>query len=160
MTTLVAFTPSPTTVFTFLAQLSDGNQYNVAVPWNAFGERWYVTVSDLSNTVIAHRPISQSGPAFQTMLSWRNGLATAALTMAHNVPVGSLANGRIFNTDTGYDGQYSMLAIDPQTFTFALPLNPSEPTSITGKLDFPLDLLAGSGVGPLYYHPSSATFEF
>jgi hypothetical protein len=160
VTTLVQFAPSATEVFQFLAQLSDGQQYNIAVPWNPFGERWYLTVTDLSNNVVAHRPLVQSGPVFPAILTWIEGLATAALSGAHNVRVGELANVRIAQTETGFDGLYQALAIDPQTFAFALPANPNESGPVSGKLDFPLDLLAGYGIGALYYHADIATFEF
>lgn len=160
MSTLVDFTPTSLAVFSFLAQFADGGQYTVACPWNAFGERWYVRVSDLSGTVIGLRPITQSGPVFQATLTWFDGLATAVLDSPHNVAIGALASARIFGTNTGYDGDYSVLAIDLKTFTFDLPIDPSEPTAITGKLDFPLDLLAGTSAGPLYFHADTQQFEF
>lgn len=160
MTTLVDFTPSSTAVFSFLAQLSDGNQYNIAVPSNAFGQRWYVTASDLSNTVIAHRPITQSGPKFQAVLTWASGVATAALNGVHNVHVGELASARISQTGTGFDGLYQALAVDAQTMMFPLSANPNASGPVTGQFDFPLDLLAGSGIGPLYFWASNQQFEF
>jgi hypothetical protein len=158
--TLIDFVPSSTAVFSFLAQLSDGNQYNISCPSNAFGQRWYIRVSDLSNNVIAHRAIAQSGPKFQAVVTWVNGLGTAALSGAHNVRVGELANARISQTDTDFDGLYQALAVDPQTMTFPLATNPNVSGPATGKLDFPLDLLAGYGIGALYFHADTQQFEF
>jgi hypothetical protein len=160
VTTLVNFAPSTTGVFSFLAQLSDGNQYNIAVPWNAFGERWYITVTDLAGVVRVHRAIAQSGPKFQAVVTWASGVGTAALSGVHNVRVGGLANARISQTNTGLDGLYQALAIDPQTMTFPLATNPNVSGPVTGKLDFPLDLLAGYGIGSLLYHADTAQFEF
>jgi hypothetical protein len=160
MSTLIDFAPSSTAVFRFLAQLADGNQYNISCPWNAFGERWYITVSDLSGTVIIHRAIAQSGPAFRAALTWEDGVATVTLTSAHNVPVASLANMRISQTNGAFDGLYQALSTGPQTLTFQLPVNPNVSGPVTGKLDFPLDLLAGYGIGSLYYHADTAQFEF
>lgn len=160
MSTLVDFVPSTTLPFAFLAALANGAQYNIAVRWNAFGERWYLTVSDLSNTVIAHRAIAQSGPKFQGVFTWVEGVGAAALSGAHNVRVGELANARISQTNTEFDGLYRALAVDAQTMTFPLATNPNVSGPVTGKLDFPLDLLAGYGIGSLYFHASTAQFEF
>jgi hypothetical protein len=160
MTTLIDFTPSATSLFTFLAQLGGGNYYNIAVPWNPFGERWYIKVSDLSNNVILHRAIAQSGPKFQSVCTWNDGVGTAALSGSHNVRVGELANARISQTNTDFDGLYSALAIDPLTMTFPLAVDPQVTGPVTGRLDFPLDLLAGYGIGSLFFWPANQQFEF
>jgi hypothetical protein len=160
VTTLVDFVPSTTVPFAFFAALANGVQYTVAIRWNPFGERWYITVSDLSNNVIVHRAIAQSGPRFQAVLTWVNGVGTAALSSVHNVRVGGLANARISQTRTGFDGLYQALAVDPQTMTFPLAVNPNVSGPVTGKLDFPLDLLAGYGIGSLYFRSDTQQFEF
>ena len=41
MTTYVPFQPTPAGAFTFLAEL-DGQHYTMSVPWNVFGQRWYL----------------------------------------------------------------------------------------------------------------------
>lgn len=159
MTTFVDFTPSADALFQFQPTLS-GAQYVVTCPWNAFGERWYITVSDLAGNVVVHRPIAQSGPRYQAVLTWNNGVATAALSSNHNVAVGQTVSGRVSQSGTPFDGLYPMLAVDAETLTFALAANPQQPVAVTGKVDFPLDLLAGYGIGPLYFHPSTQQFEY
>ena len=159
MSTFVDFVPSLTTVFQFQPTLN-GVQYLVTCPWNAFGERWYVTVKDLSGNVLAHRPIVQSGPRYQAVMTWADGVATASLSGPHNVPLGGLVEGRVSETDTPFDGQYEMLAVDAQTLTFGLAANPQQPIAVTGKLDFPLDLLAAYGIGSLFYHADLGQFEY
>ena len=160
MSTLVDFTPSLTQVFSFLATLANGAQYNVACPWNEFGQRWYVTVSDLSNNVILHRAIAQSGPTFNATLTWKDDVATCVLSAPHNVPVAQVANARVYDSGTPFDGLYTMLSVDAETLTFQLPTNPVESVPVSGKVDFPLDLLAGYGIGSLYFHSDIQCFEF
>jgi hypothetical protein len=160
--TLVAFTPSDTTVFAFQAQLQGGGTYIISVPYNVVGERYYVSVSDLSGNVIAYRALVETGPSFPATLTWADNVATAALTSPHNVPVGGLANMRISQTGTGFDGLYQGLAVDLETFTFPLTTNPQQSQPVTGKLDFPFDLLGylPGNIGPLYWHSDVMQFEY
>ena len=154
------FAPSTTALFQFLATLANGVQYNVQVPQNAFGERWYVTVADLSGNVVAHRPVTQSGPMFNATLTWADQVATAVLNGNHNVPLAGVINARVSQSNTAFDGSYQMLAVNPSTFTFALPANPDQSTPVAAKVDFPLDLLGGLGIGSLYFHADTQQFEF
>ncbi len=59
MTTLVNFQPSPTAPFQFNATL-DGNTYNVIIPWNAYGLRYYINIYDTSNNIIMTKPLIAS----------------------------------------------------------------------------------------------------
>jgi hypothetical protein len=160
MTTLIDFTPSATALFQFLAALSNGQQYTVSVPWNPFGERYYVTVSDLTNAVIVNRSLTQSGPAFRGEMDWDAAQITILLPQPHNVPIGELASTRISQTGTALDGIYAALAVDEVTLVCSLPTNPKLTIPAAGKVDFPLDLLAGYGIGALYFHADTQQFEF
>ena len=56
MTTYIPFTPSPTAPFQFSAML-DGASYTGTVRWNTAGQRWYVTLTDSTGTVIFTLPL-------------------------------------------------------------------------------------------------------
>ncbi len=56
MTTFVDFVPTATSPFTFQATL-DGQQYQVLVSWNIFGQRYYVNVFALDGTRIVTIPM-------------------------------------------------------------------------------------------------------
>lgn len=56
MTTYVNFTPSASAVFSFQATL-DSSLYAVTVPWNLFGQRYYVNIYDTSGSLIVSRPL-------------------------------------------------------------------------------------------------------
>lgn len=159
MTQLVGFAPSTEAVFQFQAVFG-GTQYVIACPWNAFGERWYITVSDLAGDVVAHRPIVQSGPRYQATLTWADNLATIVTSAPHELVAGWLAQGRVYGSGTPFDGFWEVLAVDEQTLTFNMPVNPQQSVAVTGSFDFPLDLLAGYGIGPLYFHASTQQFEY
>jgi hypothetical protein len=63
MTTFVKFNPSPSSNFQFQATL-DGNLYTVICTFNAYGQRYYFTIYDLTQTVILSRPIIGSPDDF------------------------------------------------------------------------------------------------
>lgn len=56
MTTLTLFSPSPNIIFQFSPTL-DNNTYNITVTWNLFGQRWYINIFNLSNTLILSTPL-------------------------------------------------------------------------------------------------------
>ena len=58
MTTYIRFTPSNSTSppFQFTAEL-DGNDYIISVTWNVYGQRWYITCTDVNGTVVRHEPL-------------------------------------------------------------------------------------------------------
>jgi hypothetical protein len=155
----VNFVQSALAPFQFQPTLN-GVQYNVTVPSNAFGERYYINVSDLSGNLILYRALTESGPSFQASLTWAKAVVTAALTSNHNVRMGELANLRISQSNSPFDGTYQGLAVNATTFTFALPADPNVQVPVRGTLDFPLDLLAGYGIGSLFFHFETQQFEF
>lgn len=162
MTTYVDFQPSTTAAppFQFQATL-DGNQYNVAVTWNAFGQRYYIAVSDLSGNLILTTPMVGSGAKIQGVLSWTEGTATAALQAPHNVPIGAVANVEISGTDLGYDGAWRALAVDPVTLTFGLPADPGQ-YGVTGNASQDVNLVAtalNQATGAPYFSTSTLVFR-
>ncbi len=67
MTTIVKFDPSPASNFQFQATL-DGNLYTVICTFNAYGQRYYFTIYDLTQTAILSRPIIESPDGFDINL--------------------------------------------------------------------------------------------
>lgn len=59
MTTFVDFTPSITSIFNFQPTL-DGTVYTLVVFWNIFGQRYYITLYDLSGNVVLTLPMISS----------------------------------------------------------------------------------------------------
>ena len=55
-TTFIDFQPSPITPFSFQAVL-DGTTYNCTVPYNNFGQRYYVVCQDNAGKLIFSRPM-------------------------------------------------------------------------------------------------------
>lgn len=160
MSSLVTFTPSTTTPFSFQATLSDTNQYVIAVPWNVADERWYVSVSDVAGNLIVYRGLCGSGPVIQSAFSWANGVATVQCSQPHNVIVPRLANIWVSQTDTSFDGGYVALATSATTMTYLLPTNPQQSLPQQGQLSFPLNLLAGYVSAWLIFHSETMQFEF
>jgi hypothetical protein len=63
MTTYVDFNPSSSAVFQFQATLDNAN-YNITVPWNYYGQRYYVTVTTLQGVLIVNIPLIGSPPDY------------------------------------------------------------------------------------------------
>lgn len=79
VTDIIRFTPSTTSNFQFQVTL-DGSQYNVIVNWNIYGERYYVNIYDVNNTLVVCLPligsplnynISLTAGYFNTQLVYR-----------------------------------------------------------------------------------------
>lgn len=51
MITIVPFTPSVNTIFSFQPTLG-GTQYNLYVTWNLAGQRWYLNIADLNQNLV------------------------------------------------------------------------------------------------------------
>lgn len=62
MTTLIPFNPAPNANFQFPCTL-DGAPYNVICTFNAYAQRYYVNIYDLTGTLIMSRPLIAS-PSF------------------------------------------------------------------------------------------------
>lgn len=160
MTTRVDFTPSPDVLFTFTMELL-GIQYTATTPWNIAREDFYISVTNLNGDILLFSALIESGPAFSAQLSWdAPGVATAVCSGPHNVGLGQVALTRISGTGTGFDGVWLALAVDDVTLTYTLPVNPQVAPSVSGTASFDVDLLAGLGIGSLYYHSDTMQFEF
>lgn len=165
MTTVTDFQPSATAnpPFQFQATL-DGAQYTVSVLWNLFGNRWYISVSDLTGTLVLFRPLVGSGAKLQGVFTWADGTATAALTAAHNIPVGSVANVEVSDTGLSYDGFWRALAVDTITLTFQLATDPTQ-YGITGNVSQDVNLIGGqpssydSNGNPLTFFSSTLIYR-
>lgn len=158
MSTQVAFTPSTLAAFTFQPTLN-GQQYNATVPFNFFGTTYYLQLSDLQNNLILYREIVSSGPVLQATLAWANNTATATTNVNHNVPVGTLANVLISETDTVYDGFFQALSTGPTTMTYTLNTDPNQ--SLSCQLEFPLNLVQGYLSNCyLFYYDATQSFEY
>lgn len=79
--TTFAFVQPPSSPFQFTA-IFDGSSYLVSVPWNFFGQRYFVRVYDQDGQLICSVPRVTSGAVdinlvagyFQTSsLTWRDG---------------------------------------------------------------------------------------
>jgi hypothetical protein len=160
VSTFVDFTPSTTEVFAFQPTLSNGVQYAATVTWNVFGQRWYLTLADLQGNQIVTRALCASGPQLPGSFTWDDGVASVTTTGNHNVPIASQAAIRVLQTDSGFDGQYLALATDAAAFTYPLPTDPGQSAPISGTVSFDLDLLAGYGIGSLFFHYETQQFEF
>lgn len=157
MTTYVDFQTSQTTQFQFQATLDD-NQYIVSTPYNLFGERYYVQVSDLSANLIVYRGIVSSTAKTQAALSWADGTATAVLSAPHNLSIGSVAAWTVSDTGIGYDGVYKALAVDSETLTYALATNPG--STATGSASLDVNLVGGYfTTSTLVYRDNTGQFE-
>lgn len=162
MSTLVPFTPSTSAPFTFQPIIA-GTQYNATITWNAFAERYYLNLTDTSGNLVLCTAIVSSGPRLGATLTWEDtgfgGVATATTASPHNIPVGQLANVRISQTDTAYDGNWQVLATGASTVTYAL-VNPNETQPLAGQLSFDVNLVAPLESGWLLYHYDLQAFEY
>lgn len=155
----VDFVPSTTGPFVFQPTLN-GIQYNATVTWNVFGQRYYIAITDLSNALIVCRALVSSGPRIQAVFSWARGIAAAATNTPHNVPVGTVVRLTVGLTGAAFDGSWQTLAVSSDELIYELPLNPLTTDLVNGTISFPLNLVAGFGIGRLLWHYDSQMFEF
>ena len=76
MTTYIDFTQSTVQNFQFQATL-DGEVYVVDVFWLLFGQRWYITITDLSGNIIVTR--AMVGSPIDYDISLTDGYFTSTL---------------------------------------------------------------------------------
>lgn len=71
MTTYVPFVPNPATAFSFTAVL-DGTSYTLGVPWNVFGQRWYLNCTGPNGEQIFQRALigSPNGNDIELIGPW------------------------------------------------------------------------------------------
>jgi hypothetical protein len=161
MSTTVAFTPSTTQTFSF-SPVINGVTYSATVTWNIWEQRYYVNLTTTAGVLVLSVPVVGSGLQLGVTLTWDDqagGVATAVTASAHNVPIGQLANIRISQTGTGFDGNWQALATGPTTLTYALS-NPDENQPLSGQLGFDVNLVATLGGGWLLYRNETQSFEY
>lgn len=161
MSTTVPFTPSTTSIFGFQPVIGD-IQYNATVTWNLYAQRYYLNLFDTGGNLILCTAIVGSGPRLGATLTWANvggGVATATTASPHNIPIGQVANVRISQTNTVFDGNWQVLSTGPTKVTYALP-NPNENQPLAGQLSFPVNLVQVLGIGWLLYWYDDQMFEY
>lgn len=162
MSTVVPFTPSTTATFSFQPVIG-GVQYNATVTWNLYAQRYYLNLTDTGGNLVLCTAVVGSGPRLPATLTWEDngfsGLATATTMAAHNIPVGSVANVYISQTETDFDGAWQVLATGAMTVTYPLN-NPNENQPLAGMLSFPVNLVQALGNGWLLYDYATQTFEY
>jgi len=81
--TVTPFAPTANAVFQFQATLagptsnvsSTGPTFNVSVPWNTFGQRWYIQITDQNGVLVLSRALIASPPdyPFNLVGGWFSG---------------------------------------------------------------------------------------
>ena len=143
MTTIFQFQPTPQAPYQFMPTL-DGQQYNVIVTWNLFGQRWYITIYDLSGNVVLSEPLGASPSALNiAMLSWANGWITATT----EVPHGYLMDQTVNLTVTGclpdsYNDGVQAIVVDDITLEWPMVSDPGTATQF-GFVSWAIDLVEG-----------------
>jgi hypothetical protein len=74
--------------------------------------------------------------------TWDEGVAAATTSVSHNIPLGSVANVVISQTNTGFDGVFRALSVSPLVLTYDLSTNPQAAGQINGAVNFNLNLVA------------------
>lgn len=163
-TTFVTFAPNTRAPFQFSPNL-DGAQFQATCTWNVSGQRYYIELIDASNNPALTCAIVESGPVLQGTFAWAASVAALTTSTPHNVPIGQLVQARVYGTGSGFDGNFTMLAISANTLTYTLPDDP-ETGPVEGTLSFDINMASGIIVGGvqldalLVYHAESAAFEF
>ena len=158
--TYVNFAPSTSAPFSFQAQLG-ASQYVVTVTWNVTGQRYYVTVADLSGNVVLYAPLIASGPQLNASFEWENDAAVVATNGPHNVPLGSVVGVYVLGTGTGFDGAYEALATGPEALWYPLAANPGGTQPMSGAVCINrYNLVATVLAAPAYLSFNYATQQF
>lgn len=70
--TTTLFAPTPNLPFQFQATLSGstvnvtstGTTFNVSIPWNTYGQRFYVQITDQNGNLVLNKPLIASPPGY------------------------------------------------------------------------------------------------
>jgi hypothetical protein len=145
MTTYIPFTPSALAVPTFQPEL-DGQEYNCAVTWNLFGQRYYLNLYTLGGTLVFCKALvgSPAGVDLQS-LTWN--IATTQVMATTVEPHGYTIGATISLTVSGvtpdaFNGQVEAFVTGPSTFTYSLASDPGI-VSTLGTASFDINLVAG-----------------
>lgn len=153
MTTFTTFTPSGQVAFHFTPTL-DGTQYIATVPWNLFGQRYYITIAQQDGTPVVTKPATESpvGVAIEA-LSWNlsTGLVTVTTTIPHGFGIGDTVVLTISGcAPDAYNGLVGALITGPSAFAYPLATDPGA-ASTFGAASQDIDILAGYFASTLVY---------
>lgn len=153
MTTYYPVTSSQAAAFSFQPTL-DGNQYQVTVTWNLYGQRSYVNVTQLDGTPVVTLPVLESPSALAlASLSWANGTVTTVTQQPHGYRIGSTVAVTIKNcAPSTYNGAVLAYVIDNETLTYPLTGNPGMVTAL-GAVDWFVNMVDG------YFEISTLVFR-
>jgi hypothetical protein len=155
----VDFTPSTVGPFTFQPVIG-GVTYNATITWNLFGQRFYLNLYDQGGNLILCTALVASGPRIPATFVWNSPQTATATTLTpHNVPLGQIAQVRMSETDSGFDGSVQALGTGPNTLDYTI-ANPNVAQPAVGIVDFALNLVASLQIGWLLYHWELQQFEF
>lgn len=159
MTTYTSFVPSKVTLFQFPATL-DGASYTVTVPWNVFGQRWYVNIADQSgNPIVSEALVGSPDPWALSALTWADGLVFAMTATPLGMPVGSSAQLLISGaTPSAYNGLVQVTVTGPSSFTYPITLPPGNVT-VLGSAFYNIDMTGGYFNSTMVYRDSTGNFE-
>lgn len=159
MTTIVPYTPSPTTPFRFSATL-DGQAYIATVVWGLFGRRLYLNLTDTGGRLIFSRPMlgSPPGVAIQS-LAWQLGIVTLETALPHGFAITDTVSVSIKNClPEALNGKRNVLVTTATAVTFPLSPDPGN-VSQNGRMDYHVDIAAGYFTSSLIYRPDDNQFE-
>lgn len=160
MTSYYPFAPSVNVKFQFQAVL-DGQTYNIQVPWNTFGQGWYIYVYDLSNNLIVTRRVvgSPVGVNIESV-SWSHGFVTLVTSIPHRYIVGGTVSVLVSgcSPDT-YNGQVLAFVTDRYTLSYPLASDPGDSTAV-GVVNYNINMVAGYfATSTLVYRQANTQFE-
>jgi len=160
MTAVYPFAPSTSVLFQFSPTL-DGQVYNVVVKWNVTGQRWYLTLSDLSNNPILTLPLigSPNGALIESA-SWENGLATVVTSAPHRFKVYSTIDIAVAGCmPDAYNGNVEAFIVDAVTFQYPVASDPGLSTQL-GSATYNINLVEGYfNTSTLVFREASQQFE-
>lgn len=153
-TTFITFTPQPRGIpFQFQLEL-DGVGYLATVKWNAFGQRWYVSLVSNNGVPIFNQALIGSTEAVQIQsLSWENGLVTMKCAFPHSFKVGDTNNITVRGCAPDlYNGTFLAWAQDLETLVYRVATPPGE-ASLLGVTSYEINLAGG------YFQQSRLVFR-
>jgi hypothetical protein len=159
MTTIFNFVPGRFSPYTFQPIL-DGNQYNAVVKWNLQAQRWYIILTDDTNTEIFTLPLIGSlTPIPIDSIGFSEGVVTATFIDKLFFPIGLEANIN-FNqcTPAGYNGVFLSTVVGPTTIQYFLQNDPG-PIVTFGFASYDINLAAGYFNSTLVFRSDSQWFE-
>lgn len=153
-TTYYSFTPQPTGIpFQFQPTL-DGVVYAASVQWNAFGQRWYISLATMNGLPIFNQALVGSMPAVQIQsLNWANGQVTMVCAEPHTFNIGDTNIISVSGClPDAYNGKFLAYATDLLTLVYPLAQAPGNATGI-GLMTYDIDL------ANTYFNTSTLVFR-